>query len=56
MIGVTRIIYKYYEYFSKVMNLNEWVYESNQTYVKRYEFDDNVVSMLSATCTYKSMW
>ena len=27
----------------------------NQTYFKWYEFDDNVVRKLIATCAYKSM-
>ena len=46
MIRVIRIISKYCKYFAKVMN---------QTYREWYEFDVNVVRILIATCTYKSM-
>ena len=50
MIRVIRITYKY---FSKSMNLSELA--NHQTYFECYEFDDDVVFILIATCTYKSM-
>ena len=39
-------MYKYFKYFSKVMNLNEKVRLLNQTYFEWYEFDVNVALIL----------
>ena len=45
------LIYKYYQYFSKVMI--RWL--RNQTYFEWYGSDANIVRIVIATCAYKSV-
>ena len=61
MIRITRIIYEYYmphiyKYYKYFLNL--WIWMSrrmNESYFNCYEFDNIIVLVLIATCTYKSM-
>ena len=55
MIWITRIICKYYKYFSKFMNLNEQTYESNIFRMVWVQFNVVLIFIATRTSTYKLM-